>query len=370
MRTWILFISALLAAPAAARTLGPCPPIAHAESVLRPFARVVLGEVHGNAETPRFAAALACHAAKLGPLRVGLEIPVDEQPRIDAFLASGDRAALLKGPFWTESYQDGRRSVAMAALLGSLHELRRQGADVKVVLFDVPGAGRETAMADRLAAAFAAEPKATFVVLTGNLHARKTPGTFNKEFMTAQLVAKGAKVTSLDAHYGDGTSWICTGAKADSCLPTTIGSGAAAAPAIVLGRSADGAYDGTFEVGSPRFSPPAAIALTAAQKTRAQAVALMLQARSDYEHKRYAKCGARYVELARRDASVRADADYNAACCFALAGDRGHAFAALGSAVDGGLKDADVPSKDEDLASLRSDARWAPLLDRIRNAAR
>src|SRR5262249_34099841 len=94
------------------------PEVAGSEAILKPGARVLLGELHGNNETPRLVGELAIHATALGAVRVGLEIPVDQQARIDRFLASagvgGDRQALLRGRFWTRDLQDGRSSAAMA----------------------------------------------------------------------------------------------------------------------------------------------------------------------------------------------------------------------------------------------------------------
>ena len=106
-----------------------CGNIEHAEQVLRPGTRLLLGETHGNAQTPRFVADLACMAARQGgAVRIGLEIPVEEDARIKGFLASAgtvsDRDALLKGPFWIDSFQDGRRSEAMLDLLQFLRELQ------------------------------------------------------------------------------------------------------------------------------------------------------------------------------------------------------------------------------------------------------
>src|SRR6185436_14170191 len=92
----------------------------------------LLGEIHGTCEAPRATLALARQSL---PARIGLEIDVDEQPRIDAFLRDGDRAALLAGPFWTRDFQDGRSSQAMAALLDDVRQLRLSGADLDVFLF-------------------------------------------------------------------------------------------------------------------------------------------------------------------------------------------------------------------------------------------
>ncbi|HEX4459036.1 MAG TPA: hypothetical protein VIA18_13760, partial [Polyangia bacterium] len=187
-------------------------------------AHVLFGETHGTNEIQRFVADFACAAAKLGPLRVGLEIPVAEQARLDAFIASAgkaaDRAALHKdSAFWNDAFQDGRRSEAMVALLESLRELRRRGADVRVVAFDAPGDDRDLAMAQALERAFAAEPRATFVLLSGNVHARKTAGRFKQTLMAAQLVKDGATLTTLDARFGLGTDWVCFGDQPSDCGP-------------------------------------------------------------------------------------------------------------------------------------------------------
>jgi hypothetical protein len=231
-----------------------CGTIAHAEQILRPGARLLLGESHGTAQTPKLVGDLACMAARQGgPVRVGLEIPVAEDGRIRAFLASAgtvaDRSALLDGPFWTDSFQDGRRSEAMLALLQSLRELRSNGADVQVVPFDGPAADRDQAMAERLWAAFTREPKATFIALSGNLHARKTSGTH--KYMATYLVEKGATITTLDARYGAGSTWICDMSRPPVCGPVAFGEGEGKKQTITLKRSDDGAYDGFFEHAPP-----------------------------------------------------------------------------------------------------------------------
>lgn len=84
--------------------------------------------------------------------------------------------------------------------------------------------------------------------------------------------------------------------------------------------------------------------------SRAEKRALKSEAATTYDAREFAKCGAAYEKLG--------DA-YNAACCFALSGDRARAFAQL--AVD--AKTAEISAQqletDPDLASLRTDSRWA-----------
>ena len=53
---------------------------------------------------------------------------------------------------------------------------------------------------------------------------------------------------------------------------------------------------------------------------------------------------------------------YNGACCHALAGDSDEAFVWLVKAVAQGYRKRDSMDRDPDLATLRTDARWKPLL--------
>jgi Flp pilus assembly protein TadD len=62
-----------------------------------------------------------------------------------------------------------------------------------------------------------------------------------------------------------------------------------------------------------------------------------------------------------------ATAHYNLACSLALTGAADEAFAELELAVELGYDDPDHLAADEDFASLRSDARFAALLERLRS---
>lgn len=83
-----------------------------------------------------------------------------------------------------------------------------------------------------------------------------------------------------------------------------------------------------------------------------------------YQEKRFAQAGALYSRAFEADASNPAAA-YNAACAWALAGDREAAFRYLARAVEAGFTDADNAVKDADLAALHADARWSGLLARM-----
>ncbi|MCP3135720.1 hypothetical protein LXT23_00005, partial [Pyxidicoccus sp. QH1ED-7-1] len=66
---------------------------------------LLLGEMHGTQEVPRFVAQAACQATVAGtPVTVGLELPLENQTRVDAFLESAggedDWLKLMEAPFW------------------------------------------------------------------------------------------------------------------------------------------------------------------------------------------------------------------------------------------------------------------------------
>ena len=353
----------------ASRAPAECESVAHADDLVAASARIFVGELHGTREIPRVFAALVCRATRRGPVRVGLELPADEAPAIAAFLASpgtpADRAALLRGAFWTDpAAQDGRRSQAMAQLLDDLRQLRQAGADLDVATFDDPeAADRDRAMADRALAAIARAPEAIWLLLAGNLHARKTSGRWPQTFMAAHLVQDGVPLTTLDARYGRGSLWACL----CDCGPAVAGRGPGRPAGVVLGRSEDGAYDGLLDVGAIHFSPPAALPMTDAQAARAASLPRQLAALDAYDARDWARCARLYDALAQEQRA--ADHAYNAACCHALGGELEAAFAALGASIECGLVDFGQLAEDSDLAALRADARWQPLVARAARAS-
>lgn len=214
-----------------------CEPVEGVEELFhlpdRPM--LVFGELHGTDRGPAAFGSVVCHLAREHEgLTVGLEISHTEQERIDAYMASRgmaeDREDLLAGPFWTDPYQDGRRSRAMAELIERLRALDEAGNDIEVVAFDpLPDAAparRDELMAANLLAVLGDAPHAPLVALAGNFHPRTAAGTpWDESFvpMGAWLErARGVEVLPLDIRHAGGTAWICTGGSPDDCGPRSV----------------------------------------------------------------------------------------------------------------------------------------------------
>lgn len=182
---------------------------------LRPL---LIGEIHGTQETPALLASMLRQGSGR-PWLLGLEIPRQEQERIDAFLRSDGgaraRAALTGGAFWTREQQDGRSSEAMLQLIDAVRALRRSGRDIQVVCFDdVAEDGsardRDARMAQALRTALATERHRRAVALMGNYHARigrGAPWDAQQEFLGWHL--RDLSPLSVDVGAPTGSSWVC-----------------------------------------------------------------------------------------------------------------------------------------------------------------
>ncbi len=181
---------------------------------------MLLGELHGTQEVPRFVAQGACQTASAGtPVTVGLELPVENQERVATFIHSAgtddDWAKLMEAPFWRSPFPDGRSSEATANLLEQLRRLRIQGLDVEAFVFDHPkaqGQERESAMADTVLSYVRKSPQRFFLVVTGNIHPRTAQGLpWDKKYRPmGLLISQQVEDTvALDMAYNSGTAWIC-----------------------------------------------------------------------------------------------------------------------------------------------------------------
>ena len=181
---------------------------------------MMLGELHGTQEVPRFVAQSACQVASSGmAVTVGLELPVENQERVATFVRSAgtedDWLKLMEAPFWRSPFPDGRSSEGMANLLEQLRRLRSQGLDVDAFVFDHPkaqGQEREQAMADTVLSQVRKGSERFFLVVAGNIHPRTAKGLpWDKDYrpMGLLIAEKVDDVIALDMAYNSGTAWIC-----------------------------------------------------------------------------------------------------------------------------------------------------------------
>ena len=84
---------------------------------------------------------------------------------------------------------------------------------------------------------------------------------------------------------------------------------------------------------------------------------LAMQADSAYQQGKYAESASLYARAVAAGATEK-EVFYNAACSYALSGNKDSAFFYMGKSVDHGWSDAGHLKEDSDLSSLHSDARW------------
>lgn len=333
---------------------------------------IVFGELHGTTELPAFVGRVLTAVAERRPVVLGLEIPRSEQPAIEAYMAgsggASERERLLGAPFWRQDYQDGRRSVAMLALVEHARQLRAGGSDVRVLAFDIAGAsdpaGRDLAMAERLMEDRTSHPDATHVVLVGSLHAaRGELAQFaGRTWMVEHLARGGVKALALRVAYEHAMPWVCFDGEADHCGPAEMKGEPAGSPGVHLSADSPN-YDGVFVVPRLTTSPP--VARPELGVARLADAAARREADQAYQAGDFVRCVA---TLAKVKAPLVFDA-YNEACCRARSGDADGAFAALERARELGLAGVDLAA-DEDLNGLRGDPRWGAIADAIARSAR
>jgi hypothetical protein len=269
-RIRVLLVAAGLAAASLACADPPALPFDRVVHATMQHRVVLVGELHGTAEIPARFGELAAAMAGQGPLLVALEIPRDEQSRLDAFLDSAggeeDRQSLLSGDFWTRSYQDGRSSAAMLALLERLRQLRLKHA-LTVRAFDVESGtqleapARERVMAARLAESLAeVDPEVRLLVLTGNLHSRvvgSAPWDPEHRFMGSLLA--GHSPLAIEMLPVSGSAWTCTSADVDSCKRRVL-PGSERRPGLSIGNEVNERGHHGLWLMSATASPPAVAA--------------------------------------------------------------------------------------------------------------
>lgn len=253
------------------RQLG-CAPVEGVEQVLA-GPGVFIGDMHGSVESPAFLSALACHVVKSGrPLVVAMEYDAKDQAALDRFLAMADEkqatSLLTRTSHWTGN-RDGRASGAMRDALLAIRGYARAGGDVELMAYDFWGSAsqeRDSRSADYLQRKWTDDGTAAYwIVFGGNVHARKIKGLplpgYEGHEPLGYLIRDWGLI-HLDAAYGGGTGWGCTGPSPDDCSTRDLGPGCSAAcpphPVIRLQHSHP-AYDGVYDIGRLTVSRPLAL---------------------------------------------------------------------------------------------------------------
>jgi hypothetical protein len=113
----------------------------------------------------------------------------------------------------------------------------------------------------------------------------------------------------------------------------------------------------------------AVLVLTCVVRLQAEdAASLNAKAQAAYNAKEYAQCAELYA-AAVNAGGKSAGVSYNAACCHALAGNKGEAFVWLTKAIQASWRDCEHLKNDTDLTPLHSDDRWLKTIERCEKAA-
>ena len=239
---------------------------------------ILLGEQHGTREMPKFATDVACQLASKGfAVDVGLEIPADEQARIDEYLRSegtnADVKALLDSTFWQRSAdrQDGRSSVAMFGIIEWVREARRRGSNFRLFAFDVTSTittdkrSRDEVMAANISARIDHSASDVSLIFAGNYHTMKVSREGSDMKPMGSFLHYPRTLAYFLNHDG-GTAWQCS--SATRCESNDVGK----CPASELAKSQPGnvarefpnwarqvkaGYDGHIDIGCVSASPPA-----------------------------------------------------------------------------------------------------------------
>lgn len=270
---WASFGTALAAAPDCA---GPPPQLALEKITAR---AIVVGEVHGNEQTPQFVAQLVCGLLKQGrTVILALEREGQEQAALNRYLSSAgnpsDVKALTGTGAWARPFQDGRNSQAMLALIEQMRQWKQAGQRVGVLAMQLefhkiiaadPGqpmqlteiestrfaAINDRTMADKLWMTLASSPAYTVVALAGNWHTAvgsKSRAELVPTPSLADVLASYVPIHVIGLKSAGGTHWIATPDGKAGPRPSIAG------PLYLQ----DSRIDSEVDIGNVTASPPAA----------------------------------------------------------------------------------------------------------------
>jgi hypothetical protein len=265
----MFFIGLALAALPAAPS---CHPIAGWQDMLakRKPHFIVIGEIHGNAESPTIFADAVCLTAEVTPVIVALELPASEQDAIDRFLASDGgtdaRSQFLQSPMWNSPFKDGRSSVAMVELFERLRILHIAGRVAGVVaitpeLREAPASTEAYEAMMALEISRASRNGFTTLVLTGNVHASRTPVVWGEQYLPMAGHLPRPLTVTFDITGNGGETWACSGSPI-ICGPMDNGHiSDRFARGVELSADEGEMFSGVLYLGQPTtISPPAVAA--------------------------------------------------------------------------------------------------------------
>lgn len=206
---------------------------------------IVIGERHGTREIPAFAGALACDLLRSGrPVILALELDGDQQEAVNRYVEATEsdagraRDALLAGPAWRESCQDGRTSQAVVDLLEQARQWRSAGARIGVLALrrneslrvpttpadlvpldplgnELQRHGYDRVMAENLVYAAVLYRQFTVVALVGAGHASTVHGRDEDPDFDpmGRLVAQAVATSFIGIRTEGGTSWGAGGSR-------------------------------------------------------------------------------------------------------------------------------------------------------------
>ena len=255
-----------------------CPEVAGLGFLLKERTVLLLGEIPGTVESPRFVADLLCNVVASGhTAAVALQLPEMESGVVAKYLDSEgsleDRRALMTESEELAQYFDGRFSESMVQLLESIRELRVRGGEIHLRLFvppDVDSLARqnlstvERPMAVRVWKAIEELEADLFIVLAGLTHTRVIPGSeLDPDYKPMGYILSQWnpewRLLSLALSHSGGTAWMCTTRNEIDCraVPVTGGGWGEPNSVYIYGDVAETGYDGLYFVGGISHSPPA-----------------------------------------------------------------------------------------------------------------
>jgi hypothetical protein len=255
-----------------------CTEVGGIDYLLKQRTLLLLGEMPGTVESPRFVADLLCNVVASGhTVAIALQLPEFESGALARYLESAgsreDREQLLTGARELALYRDGRFSEAMLGLVESIRSLRARGAEIAVTLFVPSGidsltrqklSAVERPMAEKIWYAATESEVDLFIVLAGLTHTRLIRGNLwdpEHQPMGWELAQWHTewRLLSLALSHSGGNAWVCTSNQGIDCRAVPVQGGGWGEPnhVYIYGDVTETGYDGVYYVGEISSSPPA-----------------------------------------------------------------------------------------------------------------